>query len=73
MFDEFQISDLQRKLLLCFPDACQYRDHFGKFPLDHALEARDPNQTIVQLLVSQHPVLLSFPDESGYNEKKEVI
>jgi ankyrin repeat protein len=53
------------KLLLCFPDACQYRDHLGKFPLDHALEARDPNQTIVQLLVSQHPVLLSFPDESG--------
>ena len=65
MFDEFQISDLQRKLLLCFPDACQYRDHLGKFPFDHALEARDPNQTIVQLLVSQHPVLLSFPDESG--------
>lgn len=53
------------KLLLCFPDACQYRDYLGKFPLDHALEARDPNHKIVQLLVSQHPVLLSFPDESG--------
>jgi hypothetical protein len=38
-----------------------------------SLEARDPNQTIVQLLVNQHPVLLSFPDESGYDEKKKVI
>jgi len=53
------------RLLLCYPDACQYRDHLGKFPLDHALETRDPNQTIIQLLVKQHPVLLSYPDESG--------
>lgn len=53
------------KLLLCFPDACQHRDYLGKFPLDHALEATHPNTTIIQLLVSQHPVLLSFPDESG--------
>jgi ankyrin repeat protein len=53
------------RLLLCYPDSCQYRDHLGKFPLDHALETREPNQTIIQLLVKQHPVLLSYPDESG--------
>ena len=53
------------KLLLCFPDACQYRDHHGNFPLDYALNVRDPNHIIVQMLVDQHPVLLSFPDESG--------
>ena len=53
------------ELLLCFPDACQYRDHLRKFPLDHALETLYPSQTIVQLLVSQYPVILSFPDESG--------
>ncbi len=53
------------QVLLCFSDACQYRDHRGKFPLDHALEVMRPNPTIVQLLVSQYPVILSFPDESG--------
>ena len=51
--------------LLCFPDACQYRDYHGKFPLDYALEARMPNPAIAQLLINQHPVLLSFPNESG--------
>ena len=53
------------KILLCFPDACHYRDYLGKFPLDHALEARKPSQAIVQLLVNQCPVLLSFTDQSG--------
>jgi len=57
--------DVVELLLLCFPDACHYRDHLGKFPLDHALEVRDPNPTIVQLLVRRYPVLLSFPDDSG--------
>ena len=53
------------KALLCFPDACMYRDNSGKFPLDHALDSRDPNHNIVQLLTEQHPVLLSFPDRNG--------
>ncbi|KAL3906926.1 MAG: hypothetical protein SGILL_009080 [Bacillariaceae sp.] len=49
----------------CFPDACQYRDNEGKFPLDHALEVTDPKASIVQLLIQQHPVLLSYQDEAG--------
>mmetsp|Transcript_12166 Transcript_12166/g.25780 ORF Transcript_12166/g.25780 Transcript_12166/m.25780 type:complete len:449 (-) Transcript_12166:1730-3076(-) len=53
------------ELLLCFPDACQYRDHHGKFPFDHALEIRDPHPAILQLLLKHYPVLLSFPDANG--------
>mmetsp|Transcript_3204 Transcript_3204/g.8657 ORF Transcript_3204/g.8657 Transcript_3204/m.8657 type:complete len:445 (+) Transcript_3204:148-1482(+) len=53
------------KILLCFPDACHYRDYVAKFPLDHALEARNPSKEVVQLLVDQCPVLLSFTDQSG--------
>lgn len=60
-------------ILLCFPDACQYRDRLGKFPLDHALEVMRPNQTIVQLLVNQYPVILSFPDESGSLKIHQIL
>ena len=40
--------ELVQYLMKCFPDACQYRDHEGKFPLDHALEVTDPRAAIVE-------------------------
>ena len=52
-------------LVDCFPDAVQYRDNDGNFPLDHALHAADPNDQVVELLVQQYPVLLSFSDDEG--------
>lgn len=61
------------ELLLCFPDACQYRDYNGKFPLDHALEASIPRPSIVRLLVNHHPVLLSFPDEKGFLKIHKIL
>jgi ankyrin repeat protein len=57
--------ELVEYLLDCFPDACHYRDDEGKFPLDHALEVTDPNASIVELLVKQHSVLLTYQDENG--------
>ncbi|KAL3893214.1 MAG: hypothetical protein SGARI_008314, partial [Bacillariaceae sp.] len=58
-------TELVQYLMDCFPDACQYRDNEGKFPLDHALEVTDPRSTIVELLVQQHPVLLTYQDDDG--------
>ena len=52
-------------LVDCFPDAVQYRDNDGKFPLNHALDTPDPNDRIVELLVQAYPVLLSFSDDKG--------
>jgi ankyrin repeat protein len=52
-------------LVDCFPDAVQYRDRDGNFPLDHALDAAAPNDQVVELLVKQYPVLLSFLDDDG--------
>jgi ankyrin repeat protein len=60
--DDHDDAAAVRFLVGCFPDACRYRDGEGKFPLDHSLEASDPSPHVVQLLVDQFPVLLSFPD-----------
>ncbi|KAG7370011.1 ankyrin repeat domain protein [Nitzschia inconspicua] len=58
-------EELVRYLLQSFPDACCYRDEDGKFPLDHALEVVEPRASIVEILVKQHPVLLSYQDSQG--------
>jgi ankyrin repeat protein len=52
-------------LVDCFPDAVQYRDNEGKFPLDHAFEAANPQDDVVELLIERYPVLLSFLDHDG--------
>ena len=58
-------ESIVKYLVDCFPDAVQYRDSDGNFPLDHALDAVDPNDRIVELLVKEYPVLLSFLDDKG--------
>lgn len=58
-------DELVRYLMNSFPDACHYRDKDGKFPLDHALEVTEPRASIVQLLVRQRSVLLSYQDSNG--------
>ena len=59
-------------LIKCYPDACHYRDNYGKFPFDYALETAietcntihnfgSPHNQILQLLLQQNPIVLSFP------------
>ncbi len=53
------------KLLLCFPETCQIRDHLGNFPLDMALQTSHPIPAVIQLFVDTFPVVLSFPDDAS--------
>jgi hypothetical protein len=56
------VTDVIQLLVGYFPEACRYRNKEGKFPLDYAL-VQFPNPTIVQILVTEFPVLLSFPEK----------
>jgi hypothetical protein len=83
--DNNQLFDVIDFLIKCYPDACQYRDNYGKFPFDYALETAienthththtqtsssggddtcSPHIQILQLLIQNNPVLLSFPSSS---------
>jgi hypothetical protein len=74
-----QLVDVIDYLIKCYPDSCQYRDNYGKFPFDYALETAIENTTtsstgsgphiqILQLLIQNNPVLLSFPSSLSISE-----
>jgi ankyrin repeat protein len=52
-------------LIECFPDILHYRDRSGKFPFDYALDQKDINVEVMNILLDQNPDLLTFIDDDG--------
>ena len=62
------IADIVQYIIDCYPDAIQYRDNNGSFPLNYAMEMAEndeQNDEVVEKLVKAYPVILSFADDDG--------